>query len=55
MPDDEWAEVEQDIPAKDDAFINKYLSGRDALIVQEKNQRSGGHTPPSSTKYHTPY
>lgn len=41
MPDDEWAEVEQDIPAKDEAFVKKYLSGRDALIAQEKSQRSG--------------
>ncbi len=41
MPDDEWAEVQQEIPAKDQPFINKYISGREALIAQEKNQRSG--------------
>jgi adenosine deaminase CECR1 len=41
MPDDEWEEVEQDLPAKDEPFINKYLLGRDALIDQEKKQRSG--------------
>jgi adenosine deaminase CECR1 len=49
MPDDEWAEVEQDIPAKDETVINQYLSGREALIAQEKNQRSGelGFSSPS--------
>jgi hypothetical protein len=41
MPDDEWEEVSRDIPAKDEPFINKYLLGRDALIDQEKKQRSG--------------
>jgi adenosine deaminase CECR1 len=45
MPEDEWEEVEQGIPAKDEPFINKYLAGRDALIAQEKKQRSGWHTP----------
>ena len=41
MPDDEWAEVAQGIPTKDEPFINKYLSGREALIAQERQQRSG--------------
>jgi adenosine deaminase CECR1 len=41
MPEDEWEEVSQDLPAKDDPFINKYLLGRSALIDQEKKQRSG--------------
>ena len=41
MPDDEWAEVAQGLPAKDEPFINKYLSGRQALIDQEQKQRSG--------------
>lgn len=40
MPEDEWAEVSQDIPAKDEPFIAKYVAGREALIAQEKNQRS---------------
>ncbi|KAL3422467.1 adenosine deaminase family protein [Phlyctema vagabunda] len=40
MPDDEWEEVSQGLPAKDEPFINKYLMGRDALIDQEKKQRS---------------
>jgi adenosine deaminase CECR1 len=48
MPEDEWEEVEQGIPAKDEPFINKYLAGRDALIAQEKKQRSGRHTSPNS-------
>jgi hypothetical protein len=41
MPDDEWAEVVQGVPAKDEPFIKKYLDGREALIAQEKKQRSG--------------
>ncbi|CZR53108.1 related to cecr1 protein [Phialocephala subalpina] len=40
MPEDEWAEVAEGIPAKDEPFINKFLSGREALIVEEKKQRS---------------
>lgn len=41
MPDDEWEEVAQTVPSVDEPFIQKYLSGRDALIAQEKKQRSG--------------
>jgi adenosine deaminase CECR1 len=41
MPDDEWAEVVQGIPTKDEPFVNKYRDGREALIAQEKKQRSG--------------
>jgi adenosine deaminase CECR1 len=54
MPEDEWEEVEQGIPAKDEPFINKYLAGRDALIAQEKKQRSGRQTaiPPKTQKLH---
>jgi adenosine deaminase CECR1 len=48
MPDDEWAEVVQGVPAKDEPFIKKYLDGREALIAQEKKQRSGKqHLSPS--------
>jgi hypothetical protein len=43
MPEDEWEEVAQDIPAKDEPFITKFLFGRDALIDEEKKQRSGKH------------
>jgi adenosine deaminase CECR1 len=35
-----WKEAEG-IPAFDDSFIQKYLEGRDALVEQEKKQRSG--------------
>jgi adenosine deaminase CECR1 len=45
MPEDEWAEVVQGIPAKDEPFIKKYLDGREALIAQEGKQRSGKHLP----------
>jgi adenosine deaminase CECR1 len=48
MPEDEWEEVEQGIPAKDEPFINQYLAGRDALIAQEKKQRSGRHIYPQN-------
>jgi adenosine deaminase CECR1 len=41
MPEEDWQEVKQGIPAKDEPFINKFLSGREALIAQEKQQRSG--------------
>lgn len=38
--DDQWAR-EQGVPSFDQPFIQKYLQGRDALIAQEKKQRSG--------------
>lgn len=41
MPEEDWVEVKGGIPAKDEPFINKFLSGREALIAQEKQQRSG--------------
>ena len=41
MQDDEYAEVLEGVPAEDEPFIKKYLSGRDALIAQEDKQRSG--------------
>jgi adenosine deaminase CECR1 len=36
-----WAKAEG-VPRLTDPFIQKYLSGRDALVQQEKRQRSGG-------------
>jgi adenosine deaminase CECR1 len=48
MPDDEWAEVVQGVPVKDEPFIKKYLDGRDALVAQEKKQRSGMQFVPST-------
>lgn len=38
--DEQWAR-EQGVPSFDQPFIQKYLQGRDALIAQEKKQRSG--------------
>jgi len=38
--EEEWAR-EQGVPTFDQPFIQKYLQGRDALIAQEKRQRSG--------------
>jgi adenosine deaminase CECR1 len=35
-----WAQAEG-VPSLSDPFIQKYLSGRDALVEQEKKQRSG--------------
>jgi len=35
-----WAQAEG-VPSLTDPFIQKYLSGRDALVEQEKKQRSG--------------
>ena len=36
----DWERAEG-VPALTDPFIQKYLSGRDALVQQEKKQRSG--------------
>ena len=41
MPDDEWEEVVATVPSVDEPFIQKYLGGREALINEEKKQRSG--------------
>jgi adenosine deaminase CECR1 len=41
MPEEDWAEVSQGLPAKDEPFIRKYEDGRAALIAQESHQRSG--------------
>ena len=43
--DDAWEQAEG-VPSLSDPFIQKYLQGRDALVQQEKRQRSG---PSSST------
>jgi adenosine deaminase CECR1 len=39
--DDAAWEKEEGIPSLTDPFIQKYLEGRDALVAQEKKQRSG--------------
>lgn len=41
MSNEEWEEIAQTIPSKGDAFIQKYMTGREALIAEEKKQRSG--------------
>jgi adenosine deaminase CECR1 len=38
--DEDWDKAEG-VPSLSDPFIQKYLSGRDALVEQEKKQRSG--------------
>ena len=38
--DGEWARKEG-VPSFEEPFLQKYLQGRDALIAQEKRQRSG--------------
>lgn len=40
MSKEEWEEIAQTIPSKDDAFIQKYMTGREALIAEEKKSRS---------------
>lgn len=40
MADREW-ELEEDIPQVEDPFIQKYLSGRDALVAEEHKKRHG--------------
>jgi adenosine deaminase CECR1 len=37
---DDWERAEG-VPSLSDPFIQKYLAGRDALVEQEKKQRSG--------------
>ena len=34
-------ELEEGVPQVEDPFIQKYLSGRDALILHEQKQRHG--------------
>lgn len=41
LSDDEQWVRDQGVPSFDQPFIQKYLQGRDALVAQEKKQRSG--------------
>ena len=41
--DTEWEQAEG-VPNLADPFIQKYLSGRDALVQEEKRNRSGQET-----------
>lgn len=38
--ENEW-ELEEGIPQVEDPFIQQYLKGRDALIMEEKKRRHG--------------
>lgn len=40
VKDDDWEQAEG-VPSLSEPFIQKYLTGRDALVQQEKKQRSG--------------
>lgn len=40
LNDEEWLKAEG-VPNLTDPFVQKYLQGRDALVEQEKHQRSG--------------
>jgi adenosine deaminase CECR1 len=48
MRDDEWEEVAQELPSKDQPFLQAYVHGREALIAQEKKLRSGKISPSTS-------
>lgn len=39
MDSETWDEISRTIPPHNDPFLQKYLSGRDALIAEEKKQR----------------
>lgn len=41
MSNEDWEELAQTIPTQDDPFIQKYMSGREALMAEEKKQRAG--------------
>jgi adenosine deaminase CECR1 len=38
--DTEW-ELEEGIPQVEEPFIQQYLKGRDALVLEERKQRHG--------------
>ncbi|TPX15780.1 uncharacterized protein E0L32_000114 [Thyridium curvatum] len=40
VTEEDWQELSQDLPDAADPVITKYLQGRDALIAEEKKQRS---------------
>ena len=41
MTQEEWEEISQELPKREDPVLQKYLHGREALIAQEHKQRSG--------------
>lgn len=49
--ENEW-ELEEGIPQVGDPFIQQYLKGRDALIMEEKKRRHGISHSNQVQKYH---
>ena len=47
IEDEELWHTEEGVPRLQDQFIQQYLQGRDALVEQEKQQRSGTSWPQS--------
>lgn len=43
--DEEWDVVSQEMPRDEDAVIQQYLKGREALIAEEQKKRSGAFSP----------
>lgn len=41
ITDEEWEEISQEIPGRDEPVIQKYLEGRQSLIDEEGKERSG--------------
>jgi len=41
LSEEEWQELSQDLLKPDDPFIQQYATRREALIAEEKKQRSG--------------
>jgi len=39
--EEEWEEVAQEIPSRDEPVIQKYLEGRQSLVNEEGKERSG--------------
>jgi hypothetical protein len=39
--DEEWAEIEEELPGANDDVLEKYRHGRDGLIAEENKRRSG--------------
>jgi adenosine deaminase CECR1 len=45
MADEEWEEVVQELPSRDQPSLQAFENGREALIAQEKKFRSGREPP----------
>lgn len=41
LADEDWEELKQDIPKLEEPFLQQYFKGQQALIAEEKSQRSG--------------